>query len=130
MSLSKLLSGRKRDSVWWEFFSYDDSCDKSTCLVADDTTKAVCGAKIAGKNTSNFAAHVKRFHKQAYEICVKKEQQKMSGKSQAAADKRDILGTVKSQTLKECLNRRIVSWPKESEEHCVVNSCILLTNTD
>ena len=68
MSLSKLLSGRKRDSVWWEFFSYDDSCDKSTCLVADDTTKAVCGAKIAGKNTSNFAAHVKRFHKQAYEI--------------------------------------------------------------
>ena len=104
MSLCKLLSGKKkRDSVWWEFFLYDDSCDKSTCMGVDDATKAVCGTKIAGKNTSNFAAHIKRYHKEVHEICVKKEQEKVSGKSQAV--KRDISGAVKSQTLKECIDR-------------------------
>jgi len=123
MSLSKLFSGRKRDSVWWEFFSYDDSCDKSTCLVADETTKAVCGTQIAGKNTSNFAAHIKRFHKHAHETCVRKEMEKVSAKNQAV--KRDISGSSKSQTLKECINRRIVSWPKESVEHRVRVQSIL-----
>src|SRR6218665_3174593 len=38
MSLTKLLSGRKRSSVWWEFFSYDEGCEKSTCLVVNDAT--------------------------------------------------------------------------------------------
>ena len=79
------------------------------------TPPKLCVAKIAGKNTSNFAAHIKRFHKQTHETCVKKERENVSGKSRAV--KRDILGSVKLQTLKECLNRRIVSWPKESEEH-------------
>ena len=54
MSLTKLLSGRKRVSVWWEFFFYDEGCEKSTCLVVNlnDVTKVACGTKIAGKNTS------------------------------------------------------------------------------
>jgi hypothetical protein len=104
-------------------FSYDDSCDKSTCLVADETTKAVCETKIAGKNTSNFAAHIKRFHKHAHETCVRKEMEKASAKNQAV--KRDISGSAKSQTLKECTNRRIVSWPKESVEHQVRVQSIL-----
>jgi len=43
MSLTKLLSGRKRGSVWWEFFSYDEGCEKSTCLVVNDAT--VCERK-------------------------------------------------------------------------------------
>jgi len=43
MSLTKLLSGRKRGSIWWEFFSYDEGCEKSTCLVVNDAT--VCERK-------------------------------------------------------------------------------------
>ena len=82
--------------------------------MVDETTKVACGTKIAGKNTSNFAAHLKRFHKQAHDSCVHKEKEKASGKSQAV--KRGISGAVKSQTLGECIQRRIVSWPKESAE--------------
>ena len=49
MSLTKLLSGRKRGSIWWEFFSYDEGCEKTTCLVVDlsDATKVACGTKFA-----------------------------------------------------------------------------------
>jgi len=112
MSLTKFLSGRKRGSVWWEFFYYDEGCEKSTCLVVNDATKVACGTKIAGKNTSNFAAHLKRFHKEAHETCVNKEKAIRS-----PAVKRDITGAVKSQTIAECLQRRIVSWPKDSTEH-------------
>jgi len=49
MRLSKSLSGRKRGSVWWEFFLYDDGCDKSTCLVVDETNKVASGAKVANQ---------------------------------------------------------------------------------
>ena len=118
MSLSKSLSGRKRDSVFWEFFSYDEDSDKSTCQVTDETTKVACGTQITGKNTSNFAAHLKRFHKQAYANCMSKEKERNVVKSQAV--KRDSSGAVKLQTIGECLQRRMISWPEESAEHRVL----------
>ena len=55
------------------------------------------------KNTSNFAAHLKRFHKQAHESCMNKEEEKVIRTNQAV--KRDSSGTVKPQTLGECLQR-------------------------
>ena len=70
---------------------------------SDETKKAVCGTQIAGKNTSNLAAHIKRFHKHAHETCVRKEMEKVSAKNQAV--KRDISGSAKSQTLKEGINQ-------------------------
>ena len=118
MSLSKLLSGRKRGSVWWEFFLYDEGCNRSTCLVVmDETTKTACWTKVAGKKKSNSAAHLKRFHKQAHDSCMNKEKEKTCEKSQGV--KLYISGAIKSQTLVDCLQRRIVSWPIESAEHQV-----------
>ena len=125
MSLVKLLSGRKRDSLLWDFFTYDAGCDKSSCMVVDDKTKLECGAKITGKNTSNLGSHLKRHHKDAHEQYRNKEKLKEAGKQGV---KRTSAGVVKPivpgnaqkfkhQTLGECLQRRVVAWPKDSTEH-------------
>ena len=82
MSLVKLLAGRKRDSLLWDFFTYDAGCDKSSCMVVDDKTKLECGAKITGKNTSNLGSHLKRHHKDAHEQYLNKEKLKEAGKQQ------------------------------------------------
>src|SRR6218665_1072279 len=110
--MSKLLIGRKRGSVWWESFSCDEVCEKSTCLAVIDATKVACGTKIAGKNTSNCAAQLKRFHKKARETCVNKE-----NTIRSPAVKCEITGAVKFQTIGQCLQRRIVLWLKDSGEH-------------
>lgn len=121
MSLSKSLAGRKRDSALWDFFSYDAHDSKSSCLVVDEKTKVACGTQFKGKNTSNFAAHLKRYHKEAYARYDEKEKKKDAEKDQGV--KRVHSGEVKSskgakaQTLGEFLERRIVSWPKDSVEH-------------
>lgn len=119
MSLVKLLSGRKRDSLLWEFFTYDAGSDKSSCMVVDEKTKLQCGAKITGKNTSNLGTHLKRYHKDSHEQYLKNEKLKEAGK---AGVKRTASGQAsslkpQSQTLGECLQRRIVSWPNDSAEH-------------
>jgi len=47
MSLVKLLSGRKRQSVVWEYFVYEEHHDKSRCTVLNDKGEP-CGVRIAG----------------------------------------------------------------------------------
>lgn len=124
MSLVKLLAGRKRDSLLWDFFTYDAGCDKSSCMVVDDKNKLACGAKITGKNTSNLESHLKRHHKDAHEQFLNKEKLKEAGKqgvkhTSSGVVKPIVPGTTqkfKHQTLGECLQRRVVAWPKDSTE--------------
>ena len=61
MSLSRLCAGHKRDSDVWKFFSYNESSDKSTCLVILANSKP-CGSTLAGKNTTNLKVSTALMH--------------------------------------------------------------------
>lgn len=119
MSLVKLLSGRKRDSVVWEYFSFEEATQKSLCLVMNLTSDKPCGTILSGKNSSNLVAHLSRFHPKEHSEYLEADKVKRLGKvglrvKQKAAD--DI-GPCTSQTIEACLRRRIISWPTESHEH-------------
>jgi hypothetical protein len=53
MSLIKLLSGRKRESVVWEYFSYEQDNDKSRCTVLNEKGE-LCNVRIAGKTYMSY----------------------------------------------------------------------------
>jgi hypothetical protein len=134
MSLSKSLAGRKRDSSLWDFFSYDSLGLKSTCLVVDEKTNVSCGTQFKGKNTSNFASHLKRCHKEAYAGYIENEKQKDSHREENGI-KRAHSGQVKSstgpksQTLGECLECRIVAWHMSRESSHSVANLLLVGET-
>lgn len=123
MSLAKLLAGRKRDSCVWNYFVYDEACDKSTCKVNVSVHKGdgigkLCDAQFSGKNTSNLVSHLQRFHKEEYSAYTQDEQTK---KNCRQGQKRPIEGGIervrKMQTLESCLERRVVLWPSDSQQH-------------
>src|SRR5688572_28271582 len=117
MSLSRMLAGRKKDSPVWEFYVYDETSGKSTCTVENKATKGVCGTTLAGQNSSNSIAHLKRIQKETNKLYLSLSKKKTEI---ACGTKRKADGTpviLKAQTLVECIQRRVVSWPKESREH-------------
>lgn len=115
------MAGRKRDSAVWDYFSYDDKMDKSRCLVQlGNESRKQCDAVFAGKNTSNLIAHLGRFHKTEHDEYLENEKEKRIGKvgiKRKIGCDSELGGEGKSQTIKECLHRRIVFWPTESSEH-------------
>jgi len=115
MSLCKLLAGRKRDSFVWDYFTYDEASGKSTCRVSvgDDKT---CGTLFTGKNTSNLVAHIQRSHKEEHASYVQREKNKKCSKQGLKRPAQSTYGP-KMQTLESCIQRRIVSWPPDSNEH-------------
>ena len=119
MSLCKLSAGRKRDSFVWDYFTYDETSGKSTCRlnVGDDK---ISGTLFTGKNTSNLVAHLQRYHKQEHVAYVQREQSKKCSK-QGLRVKRPAQCShdngPKTQTIESCIQRRIVSWPTDSNEH-------------
>jgi len=119
VSLAKSLAGRKRDSYVWEHFGYDEIRGKSTCRVSVGEDK-VCGSVFTGKNTSNLVAHLQRSHKQEYAVYLDRERAKkesQQGLKRAAEWSGDGEPAKKVQTLKSCLQRRIVKWPADSQEY-------------
>jgi hypothetical protein len=121
MSLAKSLAGRKRDSFVWDYYTFDEATGKSKCevIVGDDRT---CGNLFTGKNTSNLVAHLQRSHKQEYSEYTQHEQSKkclrqgVKRQTECSRDG-DTECRPKMQTLESCLQRRIVSWRPESNEH-------------
>jgi hypothetical protein len=78
-SLAQLMAGRKRDSPVWEYFEYDVASDKSVCKVTE-SGKPSCNIKMAGKNSSNLIAHLRRVHADAYKRYCENEQSKQNKK--------------------------------------------------
>ena len=80
-----LSTGRRRESVVWDYFVYDVDEGKSVCQVelasgaGSDATRK-CGTKIAGKFPTNMKAHIKGSHPVAYEEMLKKEAEKLKEK--------------------------------------------------
>jgi len=115
LSLSKLLAGRKRDSAVWEFFTYDQTTGKSTCNVVENKAKTSCNIKLAGKNSSNLVAHLKRSHKDAFECYTEKERVKQNTKR--GVKRTGSQAGFQSQTLQACIQRRVIEWPDDSAEN-------------
>jgi hypothetical protein len=70
-NLVQLLSGRKRESGIWDYFTYNKDTDKSECKVIAKSDK-VCGKLVAGKNATNLKAHVRAVHPSVYAEFEKK----------------------------------------------------------
>ena len=126
MSISRLLAGRKRDCSEWKFFIYDEKTDKSTCLVQDKNNKGACGTTLAGKNSSNLVAHIQRIHKGTHKSYTD-DKKKHNAEKIFLKSKIDEInctssrnsGKTKTQTIRECFERRITAWPAESSEYQV-----------
>jgi hypothetical protein len=57
MALSKSICGRKRESEIWEWCSYEEGLNRTTCLVVNEKTGLECRAIFSGKNPSNLKKH-------------------------------------------------------------------------
>jgi len=63
----QLLSGRKKESTVWDYFTYNALTNKNVCKVLNDKGDA-CGCEISGKKTSNLKTHVKSHHAEVYKV--------------------------------------------------------------
>ena len=119
MSLAKLLAGRRRESSVWDYFKFSDDTQKSMCMVFDDKLGRNCGVVLAGKNSSNLVNHLARLHKEAHTEYEQKEKARAEGKVDSKRMRlvTQPTVTVKSQSLQDCLKRRIVKWSNDSVEH-------------
>ena len=58
-------TGRRRESLVWDFFVFDATKSKSICQIqgqpsqSPESTAAICGAEIAGKFPTNLKANLK-----------------------------------------------------------------------
>lgn len=125
VSLSKLLAGRRRESLVWAYFDYSEQTRKSKCQVVDKSGKE-CGALLAGKNPSNLVNHLLRLHKETHTELQGKEKAREREKcgtkrsNSVSTDGDDSFSSpppLKSQSIEHCLQRRIVTWPNDSIEH-------------
>lgn len=66
-TLVQLLSGRKKESSVWDYFSYDSTANKSRCTVPNDIGEP-CGFLMAGKKTSNLKLHIKAKHMSLFNL--------------------------------------------------------------
>lgn len=80
MSLVKIFSGRKRGSAVWQYFTYDDSKRRSTCIIAKDNGRQ-CGMLVATKNPTNLKNHLRHHHHTEYEELEKAESEKSGEKA-------------------------------------------------
>ena len=111
--LVKLLSGRKRESSVWQHFFFMPHNGKSVCMIPD--AKGVkCCASINGKNTTNLKVHLANHHKALYRELHEDEDVKKKNRQKKETG---LKAGPSTQTLSDCLNRKIHSWPKGSVEH-------------
>ena len=69
MSLTKLFSGRKRESSVWEYFEYVEADNKSRCGVLNDKGEP-CGVRIAGIIGPRILCVQTRFHSFIHSLSV------------------------------------------------------------
>jgi hypothetical protein len=74
-TLVQLLSGIKKESSVWDFFSYNATTSKSRCTVLNDKGDE-CGFQMAGKRTSNLKLHIKAKHPSVFSVIEKDDEQK------------------------------------------------------
>lgn len=111
-SLSRMLGGRKKESRVWDYYVYCEAGARSRCVVVDAKTTKACGVLIAGKNSTNLTAHLRRFHKEQHEeLLIKMSEAQSTKKRPAAAMSSSV------QTLQECMSRSSIAWPSDSFEH-------------
>lgn len=112
MSLARILAGRR------DYFNFNEETQKSTCQVVNEKSGKHCGVELVGKNPSNLVNHLSRLHKVAHTEFEQKEKTKANlkqGIKRPITDKSQ--SGVKSQSLEQCLTRKIVTWAKDSVEH-------------
>ena len=112
-----MLAGRRRESSVWDYFKFSEETQKSMCMVFDDKLGRNCGVVLAGKNSSNLVNHLSRLHKDAHTEYEQKEKAKACGKLDSQRMRMETQNTVKSQSLEQCLKRKIVTWSNDSVEH-------------
>ncbi len=124
MSLSRLLAGRKRESRIWDYFESLENADKSKCLVVTPGSTLPCGTLLAESNTSNMISHLSRLHNEAYNDYIVKEKERQSNKKgvkrQGSGNLSYSSGSApksKTQSLEQCIQRHIISWPHDSQEY-------------
>ena len=116
-SMSQLMAGRKRESCVWEYFEYSADVDKSRCLVVDNKTGKQCGIQLAGKNTSNGINHLARHHKKEHAAFELAEKKKAAAKCGLKRTYEFSSPASKVQTLRNCFQRKSITWPTDSSEH-------------
>ena len=79
-----LVTGRRRESIVWDYFVFDASKGKSYCQVEVSGGSLAGGVKcnvgIAGKFPTNLKAHLKGSHPVAYEEMLKRETKRQKEK--------------------------------------------------
>jgi hypothetical protein len=89
----------KRKSPIWQYFIYDESCNKSNCMLPD------CGKWINGKNPTNLQQHIDNNHKEESKLLSEKLQdwrntkKKIKDASKCATVKIDSVFAVKNYSL-------------------------------
>jgi hypothetical protein len=73
-TLVQLLSGRKKESSVWDYFTFDDTANKSRCTVPTGNGEE-CGFLMAGKRTSNLKLHIKAKHPSIFSEIEKEDNQ-------------------------------------------------------
>ena len=53
-------SGRKRESMVWDFFDYENLKEESICKIVVEDQK--CGKVVKGKNPTNLKRHLQTAH--------------------------------------------------------------------
>ena len=64
------LSGRHSENLIHEYFEYNAELDKSKCTISN------CKVELKGKNATNLVNHLRRLHKNEFEIYNQNETNK------------------------------------------------------
>ena len=113
-SLSRILAGRKKETLVWDYFTYYmEQEGKAKCKVVIVKTNSECGALLSGKNSTNMLSHLRRLHKQEYEQYVKATE----ARSLKKKPKKTTVCKNATQTLADYVQLKIVSWSTESQEY-------------
>ena len=60
-----ITNGRRKESVNWDYFTYDKVVNKSKCLV--------CKNNLRNKNPTNLKTNLSTYHKQEYAEVAKRD---------------------------------------------------------
>ena len=125
VSLSKMFAGRRRESLVWDYFDYCEQTRKSKCRVVDKSGKE-CGALLADKNSSNLVNHLSRLHKETYTEFDEKEKAREHVKQDVkrTSTAQSSAPPMKTQSLEQCLQRKIETWPTNSTEQASTYSAL------
>ena len=106
-NLVQILSGRKKESSIWNSFIYNETSNKSRCVVLMDNGDE-CGCEITGKKTSNLKTHVKSRHPELFKLIIQKDQE--TAEATFAAKKRKHSATEGNSNSFVVLLRLIVDF--------------------